>query len=67
MPGQRGYACDATPEDIPRDTDSDFRDLSDRARGRGSSANGIPEFDGDAGAQRKRQYDEGAEIVSETD
>lgn len=42
-------------------------DTSDRARGAGSTANGIPEFDEDSGDLRKRQYDDGAEIVSETD
>lgn len=57
---------DATPEETG-DGDRAYRGLSDRARPRGSSANGIPEFDEDSGAQRKRQYDEGAEIVSGTD
>jgi hypothetical protein len=58
---------DATPEEIPGGRDRDFRELSDRARDRGSTANGVPEFDEDAGSQRKRQYDGGAEIVSGTD
>lgn len=64
---------DATPEEIPRHVNAnregerDFKALSDRAKGRGSSANGIPEFDEDAGAKRKKQYDDGAEIVSGID
>ena len=43
------------------------RETSDRDRGHGSTANGIPAFDEDAGAERKRLYDEGAGIVSRTD
>lgn len=51
----------------PHGEGRDFRDFSDRAKGRGSSANGVPEFDEDAGKQRRKQYDEGAEIVSGID
>ncbi len=40
---------------------------SDRADGRGSDANGIPEFDEAAGEMRKKQYENGAEIVSRID
>jgi hypothetical protein len=54
-------------EEIPHDDDWDSRGLSDGAKGRGSSANGIPEFDEDAGAKRRKQYDDGAEIVSGID
>lgn len=43
------------------------REESDRDGGRGSSANGVPEFDDASGAQRKRQYDDGAELVSGID
>lgn len=39
----------------------------DRADGRGSTANGIPEFDEDAGEQRKKLYKEGAGLVSRID
>ena len=39
----------------------------DRAGGRGSTANGIPEFDEDAGEQRKKLYKEGAGLVSRID
>ena len=42
-------------------------DTSDRAQGRGSTANGVPEFDEDAGRKRKKQYDEGAGMVSGID
>jgi hypothetical protein len=58
---------DAAPDEVPRDTDRDFRVMADRARGRRSSAHGIPEFDEDAGALRRRQYEEAGGIVSETD
>ena len=40
---------------------------SDRDGGRGSTANGIPAFDEDAGKKRRKQYDEGAGLVSEMD
>lgn len=44
-----------------------LRERSDRAEGRGSTADGVPAFDEDAGKQRKKQYDEGAGLVSEVD
>lgn len=40
---------------------------SDRDGGRGSTANGVPVFDEDDGAQRKRQYRDGADLVSGLD
>ena len=40
---------------------------TDRDDPRGSTANGIPAFDEDAGEERRRQYAEGASLVSETD
>ena len=43
------------------------REQSDRDDGRGSSANGVPVFDEDDGALRKRQYKNGADLVSGTD
>ena len=43
------------------------RGRSDRAEGRGSTANGVPAFAEDAGKQRKKQYEEGAGLVSEID
>ena len=43
------------------------REESDRDRGRGSTANGVPAFDEDDGAQRKRQYKDGATLVSGLD
>ncbi len=46
----------------------DLTGANDRAGGRGSSANGVPSFDEDQGAERRRQYEEnGAEIVSRID
>jgi hypothetical protein len=56
--------------DAPPDGTADRRDRvsnSDRADGRGSDANGVPAFDEADGAQRKRQYDEGADLVSGID
>ena len=43
------------------------REETDRDRGRGSTANGVPAFDEDDGAQRKRQYRDGADLVSGLD
>ena len=41
---------------------------SDRADGRGSSANGVPAFDEDDGAERRRQYEKNdAGLVSGID
>jgi hypothetical protein len=47
--------------------DDAAREESDRDRGRGSSANGVPAFDEDDGAQRKRHYKDGATLVSGID
>ena len=43
------------------------REESDRDGGRGSDANGVPAFDEADGAQRKRQYKDGATLVSGLD
>jgi hypothetical protein len=40
---------------------------SDRAGGRGSDANGVPAFDEAAGDLRKKQFDQGAGLVSRID
>jgi hypothetical protein len=40
---------------------------SDRAGGRGSDANGVPEFDEADGERRRKLYDEGADLVSRID
>ena len=58
--------------DAPPDTSveigrGDIIEETDRDGGRGSTANGIPAFDEDSGKKRRRQYDEGAGLVSETD
>ncbi len=62
------------PEDNQAQVQSDAQpdavgsgEESDRDRGRGSSANGVPAFDEDDGAQRKRQYKDGATLVSGLD
>lgn len=58
----------ADSSSIPAERLGDLTESGDRAGGRGSSANGVPAFDEDGGAERKRQYDEnGAEIVSRID
>jgi hypothetical protein len=43
------------------------REENDREGGRGSDANGVPAFDEADGAQRKRQYKDGATLVSGLD
>jgi len=59
---------DATADEVGDRLDPDFTEQSDRAHGRGSDANGIPEFDEAAGEERKKLYREkGAEIVSRID
>jgi hypothetical protein len=40
---------------------------SDRARGRGSDANGVPAFDEADGENRKKLYRDGATLVSRID
>ena len=49
------------------DNSEQNRELSDRARGAGSDANGIPEFDEDDGGARRKRYDDGAKLVSGID
>ena len=57
--------------DAPPDASTGLRgdeiNNSDRAGGQGSDANGIPAFDEAGGDLRKKQYDDGAEIVSRID
>ena len=46
----------------------DLTGANDRARGRGSAANGVPAFDEDSGRERRRQYkDNDADLVSGID
>ena len=53
---------------IRGERDEDLTGANDRAGGRGSSANGIPAFDEDAGSERKRRYEEsGGDLVSRMD
>jgi hypothetical protein len=58
---------DATADEVGDRLDPDYTEQSDRAHGRGSDANGIPEFDERDGEQRKKQYRDGAKIVSGID
>lgn len=58
--------------DAPRDTSVEqgrgrVLENTDRDEGRGSTANGIPRFDEDSGKQRRKQYEDGAELVSGMD
>lgn len=47
---------------------SDLTGTNDRVGGRGSTAGGIPAFDEDSGAERRRQYNENdADLVSGID
>jgi hypothetical protein len=55
------------PPDATTDPGIDRSNISDRARGQGSDANGIPEFDETDGERRKKLYDEGADLVSRID
>jgi len=59
---------DATADEVGDRLDPDYTEQSDRAHGRGSDANGVPEFDEVEGEQRKREYREsGSPIVSKID
>jgi hypothetical protein len=57
---------DAAP-DASMEPRGDRISNSDRAGGRGSDANGVPEFDEAEGEARKKLYDQGAELVSRID
>ena len=59
---------DATADEVGDRLDPDYTEQSDRAHGRGSDANGVPEFDEVEGKGRKREYREsGSPIVSKID
>jgi hypothetical protein len=59
---------DATADETGDRLDPDYTEQSDRAHGRGSDANGVPEFDEAAGGDRKKTYREtGSPIVSRID
>ena len=58
---------DAPPDTSVETGRGDIIEETDRDDGRGSTANGIPAFDEDAGKKRRRQYKDGAGLVSETD
>ena len=63
----RGQRDSDAPADATTDPGTDRSNNSDRARGQGSDANGIPEFDEADGERRRKLYDQGAEIVSRID
>ena len=65
-----------TPDDNQAQVQSDAqpdavggggREESDRDGGRGSTANGVPVFDENDGQLRRRQYKDGADLVSGLD
>jgi hypothetical protein len=59
---------DATADEAGDRLDADFTRQSDRAGGRGSDANGIPEFDEVEGDERNRRYGQtGSSVVSRID
>ena len=59
---------DATADEVGDRLDPDFTQQSDRANGRGSDANGIPEFDEVEGEERRKRYEKsGSPIVSRID
>ena len=80
-PGPGGDPMQRNPEDNPAQArsdatqdeggdrlDPDWTQQSDRADGRGSVANGIPEFDEAEGEERKKLYEQtGSPIVSRID
>jgi hypothetical protein len=58
---------DAPGDASPGGDRGDVVGHTDRSGGRGSTANGIPAGDEDDGAQRRKRYDEGADLVSRMD
>lgn len=59
---------DATADEVGDRLDPDYDEQSDRAHGRGSDANGVPEFDEVSGEERKKLYEKtGSPIVSRID
>jgi MATE family multidrug resistance protein len=62
--GQR--QSDATP-DLVGGREISPTEMSDRADGRGSDANGTPAFDEVEGEQRRKLYEKGATLVSKID
>ena len=48
---------DATADEVGDRLDPDYTEQSDRAHGRGSDANGVPEFDEVEGEERKKPFD----------
>jgi hypothetical protein len=71
VPGNREENRAQRDSDAPPDATVEPRgdrlNNSDRADGRGSDANGVPAFDDAEGEQRRKQYDDGADLVSKID
>jgi hypothetical protein len=55
------------PPDVTAERRGDRMSDSDRAHGRRSDANGVPEFEEADGERRRKLYDEGADLVSRID
>jgi hypothetical protein len=66
-PNQAQRQSDAPPDATAGEHPDELGGSSDREGGRGSSANGLPAFDEDAGEVRRKQYKDGAELVSRID
>jgi hypothetical protein len=64
-PAQR--QSDAPGDAVSGDRPEGLTGTSDRSDGHGSTANGIPAFDEDEGELRRKQYGEGAGLVSKID
>jgi len=60
-------ARDESDRDVIGGAGAPVRQETDRDKGRGSTANGVPAFYEEDGAQRRKQYEDGAELVSGTD
>jgi hypothetical protein len=58
---------DAPPDAVGAGAGRDYTEQSDRARGRGSDANGTPAFDEADGELHRKHYRSGAELVSKID
>jgi hypothetical protein len=64
---QAQQQSDASPDVVAGRHQEEIAGTTDRDEGRGSTANGIPEFDEDAGKKRREQYEKGAGLVSGID
>jgi hypothetical protein len=66
-PNQAQRQSDAPGDAVSGEGPEEVTEEHDRMGGRGSTANGIPAADEGAGRMRRRQYEQGAEIVTKLD